>query len=101
MFGHKFWSFFLYEIVGKNYLQWHGSLAQLVITEEPELCKEIMSNKDKAYPKREPTTLEKKLLGNGLGTTPEAEKWGKLRKLATHAFNGECLKVSFYSYYGS
>ena len=85
---------FLYEIVGKKYLQWHGSLAQLVLT-EPELCKEIMSNKDKAYPKREPPTFVKKLLGDGLVTTPEAENGGKLRKLATHAFHGECLKVSF------
>ncbi|CAN6713649.1 unnamed protein product [Malus baccata var. baccata] len=83
------------QIYGKNYLQWHGSLAQLVITEEPELCKEIMSNKDKAYPKREPTTFVKKLLGNGLVTTTEGEKWGKLRKLATHAFHGECLKSLF------
>ncbi|XP_028959663.2 cytochrome P450 CYP749A22-like isoform X1 [Malus domestica] len=82
------------QIYGKNYLQWHGSLAQLVIT-EPELCKEIMSNKDKAYPKRDPTTFVKKLLGDGLVTTTESEKWGKLRKLATHAFHGECLKIMF------
>ncbi|XP_009346501.2 cytochrome P450 CYP749A22 [Pyrus x bretschneideri] len=83
------------QIYGKKYLQWHGSLAQLVITEEPELCKEIMSNKDKAYPKREPDTFVKKLLGDGLVTTTEGEKWGKMRKLATHAFNGECLKSMF------
>ncbi|TQD71894.1 hypothetical protein C1H46_042566 [Malus baccata] len=82
------------QIYGKNYLQWHGSLAQLVIT-EPELCKEIMSNKDKAYPKRDPTTFVKKLLGDGLVTTTESEKWEKLRKLATHAFHGECLKIMF------
>ncbi|VVA24216.1 Hypothetical predicted protein [Prunus dulcis] len=79
------------KIYGKNYLQWHGSLAQLVIT-EPELCKEILNNKGRAYLKREPPHLVKKLLGDGLVATTEAEKWAKLRKLATHAFHGESLK---------
>ncbi|CAL2232024.1 unnamed protein product [Prunus armeniaca] len=81
-------------IYGKNYLQWHGSKAQLVIT-EPELCKEILNNKDKAYCKREPESFLKKLLGDGLVTTAEGEKWAKMRKLTTHAFHGESLKVSF------
>ena len=80
---------------GKNYLQWHGSQAQLVIT-EPELCKEILNNKGRAYPKREPPNLVKKLVGDGLVATMEAEKWAKLRKLATNAFHGEGLKVSFF-----
>ncbi|KAL6294885.1 hypothetical protein ACE6H2_003027 [Prunus campanulata] len=79
------------KIYGKNYLQWHGCRAQLVIT-EPELCKEILNNKDRAYQKREPTNIAKKLLGDGLVVTTEAEKWAKLRKLATHAFHGESLK---------
>ncbi|PQQ04529.1 cytochrome P450 CYP749A22-like isoform X3 [Prunus yedoensis var. nudiflora] len=79
------------KIYGKNYLQWHGSKAQLVIT-EPELCKEILNNKDKVYPKREPENFVKKLLGDGLVTTAEGEKWAKMRKLATQAFHGESLK---------
>ncbi|XP_070671447.1 cytochrome P450 CYP749A22-like [Malus domestica] len=79
------------QIYGKNYLQWHGSRAQLVIT-EPELCKEILNNKERAYGKRETPKFLKKLLGDGLVTTTEAEKWAKLRKLATHAFHGENLK---------
>ncbi|PQP91688.1 uncharacterized protein Pyn_09761 [Prunus yedoensis var. nudiflora] len=79
------------KIYGKNYLQWHGCRAQLVIT-EPELCKEILNNKDRVYQKREPTNIAKKLLGDGLVVTTEAEKWAKLRKLATHAFHGESLK---------
>ncbi|XP_021815105.1 cytochrome P450 CYP749A22-like [Prunus avium] len=78
-------------IYGKNYLQWHGSRAQLVIT-EPELCKEILNNKDRAYPKREPPNISRKLVGDGLVATSKAEKWAKLRKLATHAFHGESLK---------
>ncbi|ONH89957.1 hypothetical protein PRUPE_8G026400 [Prunus persica] len=69
---------------------WHGSQAQLVIT-EPELCKEILNNKDGAYPKKEVQNFVKKLLGDGLVSTTEAEKWAKLRKLATLAFHGESL----------
>ncbi|PQQ17077.1 cytochrome P450 CYP749A22 [Prunus yedoensis var. nudiflora] len=56
-------------IYGKNYLQWHGSRAQL----------------------RAPN-ISKKLVGDGLAATSKAEKWAKLRKLATHAFHGESLK---------
>ncbi|CAL2276159.1 unnamed protein product [Prunus armeniaca] len=70
---------------------WHGSQAQLVIT-EPELCKEILNNKDGAYPKKEIQNFVKKLLGDGLVSTTEAEKGAKLRKLATLAFHVESLK---------
>ncbi|CAN6588748.1 unnamed protein product [Malus baccata var. baccata] len=81
-------------IYGKNYLQWHGTRAQFVIT-EPELCKEILNNKDRAYPKREVQGFVRKLLGDGLVSTTEGEKWGKLRKIANHAFHGESLKSMF------
>ncbi|BBG94357.1 Cytochrome P450 superfamily protein [Prunus dulcis] len=79
------------KIYGKNYLQWPGSQAQLVVM-EPELCKEILSNKDGAYPKREPEGYVKKLVGDSMGTTNQADKWSKVRKLANHAFHGESLK---------
>ncbi|CAN6727521.1 unnamed protein product [Malus baccata var. baccata] len=79
---------------GKNYLQWQGSQPQLVIT-ELELCREILNNKDRAYPKSEPTGFLRKLLGDGLLTTAEGEKWKKMRKLGTHAFHGESLKSMF------
>ncbi|XP_021824405.1 cytochrome P450 CYP749A22-like [Prunus avium] len=78
------------KIYGMNFLQWYGSQAQLVIM-EPELCKEILNNKDGAFAKRKPQSYVKKLLGDGLGTT-DGEKWGKLRKLANHAFHAESLK---------
>nr|XP_028951966.1 cytochrome P450 CYP749A22-like [Malus domestica] len=78
------------KIYGKNYLQWHGSKAQLVIT-EAELCKEILTNKDGAFQKTETRGYVKRLLGNGL-TRSSGEKWAKLRKLANHAFHGESLK---------
>ncbi|CAL8994738.1 unnamed protein product [Prunus brigantina] len=78
------------KLYGKNYLQWHGSKAQLVIT-EPEICKEILNNRDGALQKTETLGYVKKLLGDGL-TRSSGEKWSKLRKLANHAFHGESLK---------
>ncbi|PRQ40597.1 putative cytochrome P450 [Rosa chinensis] len=64
-------------IYGKNYLQWFGARAQLVIR-EPDLCKQILNNKDGAYPKKPPEEYAKKLLGYGL-VTAEA-KMGKIEK---------------------
>lgn len=84
---------FLFSTTGRNFLQWYVTQAQLVIG-EPELCKEILNNKERAYPKREPPPYVKKLLGDGLAST-EGEKWGKLRKLANHAFHGDSLRVSY------
>ncbi|XVF43269.1 hypothetical protein PTKIN_Ptkin02bG0026700 [Pterospermum kingtungense] len=75
---------------GKNYLNWNGVRAQLVIT-EPELIKEVLKNSEKAFPKRKPTYFLSKILGNGLATT-ETEKWHSQRKLADYAFHGESLK---------
>ncbi|KAK9934973.1 hypothetical protein M0R45_022092 [Rubus argutus] len=75
---------------GKIFLQWHGSRAQLVVT-EPELCKEILNNKDRTFLKTDTPNFVKKLLGDGL-VTAEGEKWGKIRKLANSAFHGESLK---------
>ncbi|XP_039163115.1 cytochrome P450 CYP749A22-like [Eucalyptus grandis] len=73
-----------------NYLSWYGLLPRLIVT-EPELIKEVLNNKDKAFPKPETEGFVKKLLGDGLGTT-EGEKWAKQRKLANYAFHGDSLK---------
>jgi PHYB activation tagged suppressor 1 len=64
----------------------------LIIT-EPELIKEILNNKDRAYPKAKAPNYVKQLLGDGL-VTSEGEKWLKMRKLANHAFHGGSLKVN-------
>ncbi|PRQ40569.1 putative cytochrome P450 [Rosa chinensis] len=77
---------------GKNFVQWYGCQAQLVIS-EPELIKEILNKKD-AYPKRKLLPLMKKIFGEGLATTTDPEKWEKLRKQANHAFHGDSLKGS-------
>ena len=82
---------------GKNYLQWNGRQAQLVIT-EPELCKEILENKDGAFLKLMPPSYMKKLKGDGLPRSVGA-KWAKLRNLANHAYHGKSLKVNLYCHW--
>ena len=65
----------------------------MVLT-EPELIKEVLNNRDNAFPKQKTTEgFVKKLLGDGL-VTSEGEKWAKMRKLANSAFHAESLKVS-------
>ncbi|KAK9932400.1 hypothetical protein M0R45_019639 [Rubus argutus] len=75
---------------GKNFLQWYGLQPVLVIT-EPELCKEILNNKDRLYSKKKPNVYGKKLFGDSISIA-EGEKWSKLRKLSNHAFHGDSLK---------
>ncbi|CAL5382268.1 unnamed protein product [Camellia sinensis] len=80
-------------IYGKNFLNWYGHQAQLVVT-EAELIKDILNNKDDTYPKIDVEGHAKKLLGDGLSSS-KGEKWAKLRKLANHAFHAENLKSMF------
>ncbi|XP_022878341.1 cytochrome P450 CYP749A22-like isoform X3 [Olea europaea var. sylvestris] len=75
---------------GMNFLNWHGSQAQLFVT-EPELIKEILMNREGFYPKMEMEGHAKNLLGESL-ITNEGEKWAKIRKLANHTFHAESLK---------
>lgn len=76
---------------GRNYLNWHGPQAQLVIT-EPELIKDVLLNRERTYTKTGTKDFSKKLLGDGLVSTADGKKWAKQRKLANHAFHGESLK---------
>ncbi|KAG8366489.1 hypothetical protein BUALT_Bualt17G0085300 [Buddleja alternifolia] len=78
------------KLYGKNFLTWIGPQPHMVIT-EPELIKEILTNKAGIFQKIKAEGLIKKLLGDGLVST-EGEKWSKLRKLANHAFYAESLK---------
>ncbi|KAH6831659.1 hypothetical protein C2S53_008741 [Perilla frutescens var. hirtella] len=78
------------KLYGDNFLHWIGTQPEIVVT-EPELIKEILSNRDGTYPKRKVKGYFKQLLGNGL-VLAEGEKWLRLRKLANHAFHGDCLK---------
>ncbi|XP_024988569.1 cytochrome P450 CYP749A22-like [Cynara cardunculus var. scolymus] len=78
------------KIYGINFVNWHGSQPQLFIT-DPELVKEILSNREGAYPKMDMEGYAKKLLGEAL-ITNEGEKWEKVRKLANRTFHAESLK---------
>ncbi|KAJ6718595.1 CYTOCHROME P450 FAMILY MEMBER [Salix purpurea] len=60
------------KLYGMNFLKWHGPQAQLIIT-EPGLIKEILNNKDRAYPKAKPPSFLKKLLGDGLAMSEGAK----------------------------
>ncbi|KAK6116408.1 hypothetical protein DH2020_049870 [Rehmannia glutinosa] len=73
-----------------KFLNWHGSECQLFVT-EPELIKEILMNREGAFPKMDMVGYAKKLLGEAL-ITNEGEKWAKIRKLANHTFHAESLK---------
>lgn len=81
-------------VTGRNFINWHGPEAQLFVT-EPELIKEILNNKEDAYPKMEMQGYAKKLLGEAI-ITNEGEKWAKIRKLANHTFHANSLKVSIF-----
>lgn len=74
-----------------NFLYWYGPQPHLMVT-EPELVRQILSNKDGAYQKIPVETHVKRLLGDGL-VTSSGEKWFKMRKLGNQAFHGESLKV--------
>lgn len=79
---------------GLNFLNWYGPQAQLVVT-DPELVKEIMNNREGAYPKTQVRGYVKKIVGDGLAVT-SGENWYKLRKLANHAFYAESLKSNMF-----
>ncbi|XP_057481479.1 cytochrome P450 CYP749A22-like [Actinidia eriantha] len=78
------------KIYGMNFLNWHGPQAQLFVT-EPELIKEVLNNREGAYPKMDVDGITKKLLGEAL-ITNEGESWAKIRKLANHTFHADSLK---------
>nr|XP_043625846.1 cytochrome P450 CYP749A22-like [Erigeron canadensis] len=78
------------KIYGRNFINWHGSQAQIFIT-EPDLVKEVLNNREGAYPKMDMEGFAKKLLGEAL-ITNEGEKWSKVRKLANQTFHAESLK---------
>ena len=78
-------------VTGKNFLQWDGSQAQLVVT-EAELVKEVLTDRDGVFSKGKTKAFMRRLLGDGL-VISQGQKWAKVRKLANYAFHAESLKV--------
>ncbi|CAM0881792.1 unnamed protein product [Alopecurus aequalis] len=84
---------FLYNNVrdhGKPCFSWFGPVANVAIT-DPELVKDVLSNKFGHFEKPQFPALTK-LLANGL-TTHEGEKWVKHRRILNPAFHLEKLKL--------
>ncbi|XP_051148708.1 cytochrome P450 CYP749A22-like [Andrographis paniculata] len=81
------------QLYGSVFLNWFGTQPQIVVS-DPDLIREILTNKDGAYPKTRTRYFLKKLLGDGL-VVAEGDKWIRVRKLANHAFHGDCLKDMF------
>nr|GMD28630.1 cytochrome P450 CYP749A22-like [Ipomoea batatas] len=80
-------------LYGANFLYWLGPQPELVVT-EPELVKEILSDRKGNYPKIELQGFSKKLLGDGVSSS-KGEKWARMRKLANNVFHGENLRGMF------
>lgn len=80
------------EETGRNFVQWFGTDAHLVIT-EPEMIKEVLNDRQKNFPKAKLQGHVHRIFGNGL-VTAQGERWVKSRKIAHFAFHGDNLKVS-------
>ncbi|XP_051146198.1 cytochrome P450 CYP749A22-like [Andrographis paniculata] len=81
------------KLYGENFFYWMGPKAAVVVT-EAELVKEVLGNNDGAFGKVKVVGHAKKYLGDGL-VVAEGQKWSRLRKIANHAFHGNCLKEMF------
>ncbi|KAK9089302.1 hypothetical protein Scep_028384 [Stephania cephalantha] len=75
---------------GRISYTWNGVVPRVTIM-EPELVKEVLSNKSSSFTKIENHPLVK-LLANGLASH-EGEKWAKHRRIANPAFHFEKMKV--------
>ncbi|KAJ4839537.1 hypothetical protein Tsubulata_047559 [Turnera subulata] len=68
-----------------------GTFSSCLVVTEPKMIKEVLNNKDGAFPKTESSFFVKKFLGDGL-ITSNGEKWMKMRKVVNHAFHVDSLK---------
>ncbi|CAO2179124.1 unnamed protein product [Urochloa humidicola] len=75
---------------GKISFTWFGTIPRITII-DPELAREIMSNKDGYFVRTKLATRTVKLLFSGVAML-DGEKWVKHRKIMNPAFHAEKLK---------
>lgn len=81
-----------HENAGKLSFTWFGPYPRVTIT-DPELVREVLSNKFGHFEKTKLATSLSKLLVGGLAIL-DGEKWVKHRRIMNPAFHAEKLKVS-------
>lgn len=64
-----------------------------MVVSDPQLFREILSNKQGRFGKQRSILRIERLLANGL-TTHQGDKWVAHRRIINHAFHLEKLKVS-------
>ncbi|VAI93429.1 unnamed protein product [Triticum turgidum subsp. durum] len=77
---------------GKVALTWFGPEPRVVVS-DPQLFREILSNKQGQFGKQRSILRIERLLANGL-TTHQGDKWVAHRRIINHAFHLDKLKVS-------
>ncbi|XBI04539.1 hypothetical protein VPH35_132822 [Triticum aestivum] len=73
-----------YRIAGKVALTWFGPEPRVVVS-DPQLFREILSNKQGQFGKHRSILRIERLLANGL-TTHQGDKWVAHRRIINHAF---------------
>jgi len=80
---------------GKMTFTWFGPIPRVMIP-DPELVKEVLSNKFGHFGKQ--SSRIAKLLAEGV-VSHEGEKWAKHRRILNPAFHHEKIKVIAYSFF--
>lgn len=80
-------------MAGETFLYWFGPQPRICIT-DPELIKQVLTNKSGFYTKIDPPDNALALLGKGL-VLIEGSDWVRHRRILSPAFAMDKLKVSF------